>query len=421
MTFIKNFIADLKNDKVHALTLLLCLGLFIWVGFFGSPKDSFLSSDTDTIELYYTTGCPHCRDAIEFMDKTLKTEYPDRKIERLELSEISSERRNAFMKFAEDNNITGVPVFKSGDKFIVGFNAENYRALLNGSLTESLTHASCTYNEDGICETEEITADISASDIAQALGLQPSKPSRIVDLPFFGEIDVFQKSIPFLAVVLGLVDGFNPCAMWVLVFMISIIADLQDKRKTFVIVGSFVAASGVFYFALMAGWINLFKLIGYMRLLTVGIGAIALYTGILSLRSFFEGHMTCKVTSAEGRNRIKDRIKALAEKPLSWGTLTGVFALAIVVNGIEFVCSAALPAIFTSVLAFSNLSAVMHYWYIFVYCLFFMLDDLVVFSLAAFAVNKYAGDKYMIWCKLIGGVILLVLGFLMLFYPNWLA
>lgn len=419
MTFIRNFINDLKADRLRAFAIAVCIALFVWIGFFKTADETLIPSGGEVVELYHSHGCPHCRDAIAFIDETLQAEFPQMSIRKMELSEISAEQRGAFMKFAEENNITGVPVFKYGEKFIVGFNAEKYRRLMDGTLEENVMLASCAYGESGGCEA--LPAEISAADIAKALGVPAPKPSRIVELPFFGEIDVFQESIPFLAVVLGLVDGFNPCAMWVLVFMISVIVDLKDKRKTFVIVGSFVGASAVFYFALMAGWINLFKIIGYMRLLTVGIGAIALYTGFESLRSFFEGHMACKVTSAEGRNRIKERITALAEKPLSWATLTGVFALAIVVNGIEFVCSAALPAIFTSVLAFSHLTTFMHYGYITVYVFFFMLDDLIVFSLAAFAVNKYAGDRYMIWCKLIGGIILFVLGLLMLFHPDWLA
>lgn len=96
--------------------------------------------------------------------------------------------------------------------------------------------------------------------------------------------------------------------MWVLVFMISVIVDLQDKRKTFVIVGSFVGASALFYFALMAGWINLFKLIGYMRILTVGIGAIALYTGFESLRSFLKAR-PAKSQRPKGATGLKTELK----------------------------------------------------------------------------------------------------------------
>lgn len=417
MNWLKNFFSDLRDDKFHAVALVFSVALFVYVGFFGTPADNF-QADGNTYELYYTNGCPHCAAAIEFLNAEEK-EYPAVKVARYELSSAGKERLDSFLKFVEDNKIVGVPVLKKGDLYLAGFDEKAYRDMLAGKVTESASYASCAIGEGGDCAV--VDKEVSAGDLARLMGGEPAKPSRVIDLPVFGEIDVYQESIPVLAVVLGLVDGFNPCAMWVLVFMISVIADLHDKRKTIVIVGSFLAASGIFYFALMAGWINLFLIIGYMRILTVALGAIAVYSGAMSLRSFFDGNAVCKVTSPEGRAKIRNRIRELAEKPLSWATVTGVFLLAIVVNGIEFVCSAALPAIFTNVLAMSHLSTVMHYFYICVYMAFFMLDDIIVFSLAAFAVNKYAGDKYMIWCKLVGGIILIGLGGVMLFFPEMMA
>lgn len=417
MKWVKNFFADLRDDKFHAAALVASLILFVYVGFFTTPADMF-QADENAYELYYTNGCPHCAAANEFLDAAA-AEYPTVKVGRYELSTANADRRQAFLAFVKENNIVGVPVLKKGDVYLAGFDEKAYRDMLDGKITQSASYASCAIGEGGDCAVVE--KEVSADDLARLMSGEVKRPSRIVNLPVFGAIDVYQESIPVLAVVLGLVDGFNPCAMWVLIFMISVIADLHDKRKTIVIVGSFLAASAVFYFALMAGWINLFLIIGYMRILTVALGAIAVYSGAMSLRSFFDGNAVCKVTSPEGRAKIKDRIRELAEKPLSWATLTGVFLLAVVVNGIEFVCSAALPAIFTNVLAMSHLSTFMHYFYISVYMLFFMLDDIIVFSLAAFAVNKYAGDKYMIWCKLIGGVILLGLGLVMLFRPEMMA
>ncbi|MGN1078747.1 MAG: glutaredoxin family protein, partial [Alphaproteobacteria bacterium] len=209
MTFIKNFIADLKEDKVRAAALCLCLALFVWVGFFKTSGSDLMPADsTGSVQLYHTNGCPHCAQAIEFIDTQLQTEFPAKIIQKLELSEISAQQRGTFLEFAEQHNIKGVPVLRSGDVFVVGFNADSYRSLMKGELKENETHASCAYGEGGDCEAPEELGEITAEDIAKALGKEPPKPSRIVDLPYFGEIDVFQESIPFLAIVLGLVDGF---------------------------------------------------------------------------------------------------------------------------------------------------------------------------------------------------------------------
>ena len=69
----------------------------------------------------------------------------------------------------------------------------------------------------------------------------------------------------------------------------------------------------------------------------------------------------------------------------------------------------------------SSLSAIEHYGYILLYDLFFMLDDLVIFGMAAFAVSGGMGEKYASFSKIAGGVILLFLGLMLLFAPNLLA
>lgn len=229
-------------------------------------------------------------------------------------------------------------------------------------------------------------------------------------------------SLPALAVVLGLVDGFNPCAMWVLVYLIAVIVNLDDRKKIWTIVGSFVLASGILYFLFMAAWLNAFLLLGYVRLLTIAIGLVALGGGILSVREYLatKGALTCKVGDEGSHKRTISRIEEIIAQPLSMGVLFAVIALAFVVNSIEFVCSAAIPAVFTQILALSSLSTLQHYAYIALYDFFFMLDDMIIFGMAAFAVSGGVGDRYARYCKALGGAILVVLGLLLLFAPHLL-
>jgi hypothetical protein len=97
-----------------------------------------------------------------------------------------------------------------------------------------------------------------------------------------------------------------------------------------------------------------------------------------------------------------------------------IVALAFAVNSIEFVCSSAIPAVFTQVLALKQLPMLEYYFYILLYDLFFMLDDLIIFGLAAFAVSRSIGQSYTKWSKLFGGIIMLILGLLLLFFPHLL-
>jgi putative Mn2+ efflux pump MntP len=241
-----------------------------------------------------------------------------------------------------------------------------------------------------------------------------------VNLPIFGEIDVMDYSLVTLAILLGTVDGFNPCAMWALVFLISIAMGLKDRRKLVLLVGSFVFASGVLYFLFMTAWLNAFLFVGYVRPIIIGIGLLALGIGIFDLKDFFmKTPMVCKVGSSGSKKKLAERMQNLMNSPITWATFFGIIALAFVINAIEFLCSAAIPAVFTQTLALKNLPTLSYYGYILLYDFFFMLDDLIIFGLAAFAVNQI-GDKYGRWCKLIGGIVLVLLGIMMLFAPNML-
>ncbi len=243
------------------------------------------------------------------------------------------------------------------------------------------------------------------------------------ELPFLGRIDLTTFSLPALAALLGLVDGFNPCAMWVLVFLIALLMDVEDKKKMWIIVGSFIFASGLLYFLFMTAWLNAFLMLGYIRVLTVIIGMIALGGGILSVKEYLttKGNLECKVETEDSHKKTMQRIQDIVAQPLTIPIILAIFALAFVVNSVEFVCSAAIPAIFTQILVLSNISPIEQYGYILLYVLFFMLDDLIIFSLAVFAVSSDIVQKYSKYCRLIGSIILILLGLMLLFAPGILG
>lgn len=248
------------------------------------------------------------------------------------------------------------------------------------------------------------------------------EPSEGIVLPWFGRIVFAEHSLAALAAILGLVDGFNPCAMWVLVYLISLVATLRDKRKIWLIVGSFVLASGVLYFVLMTAWLNLFLFIGFVRPVTVIIGLVALGGGILQMRDFIKarGEIVCEVTSEESRGRTMARVERIVSAPITLATILGIIALAFAVNSIEFVCSAAIPMVFTQILALSDLSTFQYYGYIGLYVLVFMLDDLIIFGSAALFMTSSLGVRYAKYFRPVGATILIVLGVLLLFAPGLL-
>ena len=204
--------------------------------------------------------------------------------------------------------------------------------------------------------------------------------------------------------------------MWVLVYLISLVATLRDRKRIWLIVGSFVLASGILYFLFMTAWLNLFLFIGYIKAVTIVIGLVALGGGILQVREVVEtkGAIVCEVTDEESRKKTMTKVQEIVSAPLTWGILVGIIVLAFTVNMVEFVCSAAIPAVFTRVLSLASLTTLQYYGYILLYVLFFMLDDLVIFGTAAFAFTSSLGNRYTKYSRPVGAAIMIFLGLLLL-------
>ena len=240
---------------------------------------------------------------------------------------------------------------------------------------------------------------------------------------FFGfEIDLKTSSLLFAAIFIGLLDGFNPCAMWVLIYLITLVSNLQDRRKMLLIVGTFLLASGILYFIILAGWLNLFEFIGYSKWILYLVGTFALWMGIMSIVDFIKsgGKLECEVGDFKSKQKTSNKIKEIVNSPITLGSFVAIILLAFTINSIEFVCSAGLPALFTQILALSEVSVLMKYFYIFIYTLAFMLDDMIIFFLGLKAVDSQIMHKYSGLSKLIGGFIMIIIGIILLFFPQLL-
>jgi glutaredoxin len=340
--------------------------------------------DDGRLHVFFHPDCPHCHRAIAFLDSQPGIAF--------DLHDVSQEADEALLLLvANQHGIPvdglGVPFFVRGSRYLVGFgSAETSGRELLALATEN-----------------------------PAVGEHDAGGSG-VRLPLLGEIDPANYSLLALTALMGLSDGFNPCAMWVLVYLISLIAGIQDQRKIWWLVGTFVLASGILYFLSMTAWLNTFLFVGYIRPLTqlvalvaIGFGADHLYE--LAVKG---GVIVCEVGDIAQRQRTMQRIRELVAAPVGLASLVLVVGLAFTVNAIEFVCSAALPAVYTHVLALADLTAGEYYGYISLYVTFFMLDDLAIFGLAAFAVQKAVGTRYAVFSRAAGGAVLISLGAWML-------
>lgn len=233
------------------------------------------------------------------------------------------------------------------------------------------------------------------------------------------------SSLFILSLFVGLIDGFNPCAMWVLIYLITLVSQIKDRTKMWTIVGTFLLASGILYFVILVlwlqGWSYMNYIIGASWVLKAA-GVFALITGIYFIYEFIKsgGKLECKVGDIKSRKKTMNKIKDIVNSPFTIPTFLALIALAFAINMTEFVCSIGLPALFTQVLSASSIDLISKYFYIFIYTLAFMADDLLIFYLALKTIDSPIMDKYTGLAKIAGGILMLLLGIILLFFPQFL-
>lgn len=276
-----------------------------------------------------------------------------------------------------------------------------------------------SYFEDVVPNTITTKGGDSCEDGENCRIPKAASGGTYVKIPWMGTINLKDYSLIFLASLLGFVDGFNPCAMWVLVVFLTILSQTGSRRKMFQIAGIFILAEAIMYYAILNVWYKTWDFVQLDQIVTPIIGVISIGAGIFFLYEFFTNKDgECTITSMSQKKKLTEKIRHIVNAPMSIGIFLATIGVAFSVNVIEFACSIGIPQAFTKLLEMSSLGLVQKQFYISVYTLFYMVDDFVVFGIALYAF-QYLGltTKYTRYCLIVGGTIMLVLGYFFLFDP----
>ncbi|MEW6715648.1 MAG: glutaredoxin domain-containing protein, partial [Nitrospirota bacterium] len=205
-----------------------------------------------TLEVFVRDGCPHCTEAKlflpQFADKHPEIQISYRSVDH----DINA--RNDLVRYSKNAGMwpPGVPTFVIDGRVLVGFkNAESTGPALEALVAQSITE------------------------------------SKQVETKLFGTLSVSRLGLPLFTLAIGLLDGFNPCAMWVLFFLLSMLVHMQDRKRMALVAGTFVLVSGAVYYAFMAAWLNVFLLVGFSTALRYAMGGVALVIGAINVKDFF--------------------------------------------------------------------------------------------------------------------------------------
>lgn len=376
------------------------------------------------VDLFYTATCPHCANARRFLERII----PGLAGARLRAFELDGDSRKeeAFIALSRlfNNEPPAVPLVIVGDKAFVGYRDDATTGSEIEQRVRACLAAPCADVVGPIlAEAGVIAPGTEKGPETVSPRIQRPELPMTVWLPGIGSIETRSLSLPMLTIVLGAVDGFNPCAMWVLVFLIGLLLGLNDRVRMWTLGAVFLLTSGLVYFAFMAAWLNLFLFLGSLAWIKAAVGVFALAAGAYYLREFLRNPgASCPVTSPGERQRVMESLRTAVAQRSFLAAVLGIMALAIAVNMIELLCSAGIPAVYTQVLALSDLSPVSYYGHLALYITVFMLDDAIIFLAAMLALQATGiAASYSRWSHLIGGSVLLAIGTLLILKPEWLA
>ena len=342
------------------------------------------------LHVYVREGCPHCAEA-KRVHAGLAGSRPELQVVLREVDRDPA-ARDALVAISEAVGAwpPGVPTFVYGGRVLVGFDdAEHVGAELVRLLDEAAPHA----------------------------------PPDAVESSLFGTLKASEIGLPLFTLALGLLDGFNPCAMWVLLFLLSLLVRLKDRRRMAMVAGTFVLASGAVYYAFMAAWLNVFLFVGMSEALRIGLAVLAMLIGFINVKDFFAFRRGVSLSIPESaKPGIYARARSILKAESLPASLAAVAVLAVVVNFVELLCTAGLPAIYTAVLTQHALSPLAHYGYLGLYILAYIADDALMVGTAVLALGSgkldERGGRRL---KLLSGAVMLALGLVMLLSPQWLV
>lgn len=252
--------------------------------------------------------------------------------------------------------------------------------------------------------------------------MPPASQDATLSLPLLGAFDASAHSLPLMTVLIAGMDAFNPCAFFVLLFLLSLLVHQRDRRRMALIGGVFVLFSGLMYFAFMAAWLGLFRIIGSLPWVTGAAGALAVMIGVLNTKDFFAFKAGVSLSIPESRKAdIFRRGRAILAAGSLPAMLAATVLLAMAANFYELLCTAGFPMLYTRLLTMQVGNPAEHLLYLALYNVIYVLPMLLIVlafvrTLGARKLSEREGRLL----KLLSGLMMLELGILLLAAPHWL-
>lgn len=423
----KDFNIGIEKSRFFALMIMLfSIFCISQIGY----SDGNSQSKKVKIEYFGRKDCKNCANLEKFLKelsaKRDDFEYVEHKIDKSREEKAFFDETTSKLKL-----VKGTPIIYIDGHIIQGFNTadttgKEIENLINSAKAKDKILTLKEYLESGQTGNVSSNGAVCTGDtVCEVPGLTKGAENQVlVNIPIINKtVDLTNYSLLTMSIILGTIDGFNPCAMWVLVLFLTALIAVGNKVKMFRVAGLFILAEAVMYFFILNAWIYAWDFVGLDKWVTPLVGIVGIIGGIFFIRNYLKKGDTleCEVTDFEQRAKISKKIKDIANKPFTLLTALAIIGLALSVNVIEFACSVGIPQTYTKILQINEVPFWTRQFYTFIYIIGYMIDDIIVFGFALMSVNKLQlTTKYSKWVNLFGGILMIILGLIMLIKPSLL-
>jgi hypothetical protein len=296
-----------------------------------------------------------------------------------------------------------------GDKYLIGEKMvlDNFEPLLTSCWASGCVCQVASVN--GITPYPPQSGDFVPSD------------KTTIQLPFVGEVNVGSMSLVMVTALIGLLDGVNPCSLWVITFLLGIVIYSGSRKKVLIVGITFLLVGAIAYVLFMIGLLNVFSYIAYLKWIQLLVAFVAIAFALINIKDYFWYKKGISLTISD---KYKPKFFANARNLMKLGDnipalIIGTITLALGVTLAELPCTVGLPVIWTNILVSHHVGAVDYGFLLALYMALFFLDEIVVFSSIAITlrVSRFE-EKHGRVLKLFGGMIMLGLGATMLIRPS---
>jgi thiol-disulfide isomerase/thioredoxin len=397
------------HKKHLLLTLLVGLILVIGTGFTQAQNTP---SEPVIIYIFWGEGCPYCRAEHEFLAE-LKTIYPQVVVRDYEVYYNEDNRRYLSQMLAEYGlEPSGVPTTFINDRYWIGF-SENIAHQLEATVTGCL-QTTCADAGVGIIPIANQTLpQTTTADAAPVL------EDSIITLPLGRTVNLSGLSLWLSTALIALVDGFNPCSLWVLSLLLALVIHSGSRQKTMIVGLTFLTVTSLVYVLFIVGLFSVFSFVGFMGWIQVAVALLALVFAVINIKDYFWYKQGVSLTIADKHKpKIYRDMRGLLQVD-NTPTLIGATAvMAMGVTLVELPCTSGLPVLWTNIIATHQPNTLTFVLLLGLYMLIFLADELIVFSSVVLTLkaSKFE-EKQGRLLKLIGGMVMLVLAIVLLIDP----